>query len=220
MYCSDVAHASGGDHRRRFDPLEPCRPIAKGCPRHEHERRARVAAIQRCNGNQAVASWLEPAGVPHQRGSGCPKKKKSVMRGVMSKAENERASQPLSSNGIVSMLRAFPTASSKNLRVRQMKRVTTVNRWCVLFAAGGLLSVAACVDEGPEAPPLPGAPGSTAPPEDGGAQGGTGGAAGAAGSAGSAGTAGSAGSAGSAGAAGAAGAGDAGSDIDAGSDGG
>ena len=50
-----------------------------------------------------------------------------------------------------------------------MKRVTRVNRWCVLFAAG-LSTLGACVDEGPNAPPLRGVEGPRAPiPMDGGA---------------------------------------------------
>ena len=98
-----------------------------------------------------------------------------------------------------------------------MKRVTTVNRWYVLFAACGLLSVGACVDEGPDAPPLPGALGQTAP-VDAGAAGAAGSGGGAAGTGGSgAGTGGAAagtgGAAGSAGAAGGVGDTDAGTDA-------
>jgi len=103
-----------------------------------------------------------------------------------------------------------------------MKRVTTVNRWYVLFAACGLLSVGACVDEYEDAPPLPGAAGPTLPLDAGAAGASAGGAAGAGGGTagtggGTAGTgAGNGGSAGAAGTAGAAGAG--GSDEDAGAD--
>jgi hypothetical protein len=63
-----------------------------------------------------------------------------------------------------------------------MKRVTTVNRTtvnrcCVLFAAGALLTLGACVDEGPDAPPLLGAPGAVQGGGSGGASAGAGGAA-------------------------------------------
>jgi len=51
-----------------------------------------------------------------------------------------------------------------------MKRMTGVTRWCVLCAAGALVTLGACVDEGDPAPPLTGLPGPVAPPPaDGGA---------------------------------------------------
>lgn len=84
-----------------------------------------------------------------------------------------------------------------------MKRMSFMNRWSLMCAAGAALAFAACVEKGDAAPPLTGPIGTITPrpePDAGGA--GSAGMAGAAGSTGEAGSAGSAGASGSAGAGG------------------
>jgi hypothetical protein len=67
MYCSDVAHASGGAHRPRFDRIEEP-PDNEGLPR---DRGANVVlGSPRSNAAteiSAVASWLDPVRLPPAR---------------------------------------------------------------------------------------------------------------------------------------------------------